>query len=460
MAIVSDYGAEPTFDPASDSLRAMLANSGDRSAVEHFLCNQLRRLPAVDFQDQLELSEGKIGQRILLKHNGRIVGHIHLRFREVGWGKSRLLTCYCGALDLLPKFQNRWVVSAMLREIEGIVRDRRAVVVRANLTDIAQRSIAPLWPFHWFASSDFRRLEANPRAILAEIAIRAESASAFDQLEYSRHCQAINIRPFRQMELSALMRIYRLYENNGYGFWKRPEQYWQWLVSRSSGAQIIVAVDHQKKRGIKQRGGKIVAYAVVCGDQILEILGEPSQVIATEQLLKRICADAIEQNFRSLTVATTDPGHRLAELCAAAQAATGQHSCSDHHTVIIGLPSLKLLVRRLGPELLRRLRVTQTEGVATLGWGSEQHSSRLVVSEKGARLRDADAGPDRLICSQQIWMRLLLGELDASAAVSGNLLEASTPRARRLAEILFPQLPVWQGAWDHFINSSTSPRDF
>ncbi|MDG2409872.1 MAG: hypothetical protein P8M53_12760, partial [Pirellulales bacterium] len=66
MGIVSDLGAEPTFNPASSSLRAMLANSGDRSAVEHFLCTQLCRLPTVDFRDQIEIADGNIGQRLLL----------------------------------------------------------------------------------------------------------------------------------------------------------------------------------------------------------------------------------------------------------------------------------------------------------------------------------------------------------------------------------------------------------
>lgn len=453
MGIVSDLGAEPTFNPASSSLRAMLANSGDRSAVEHFLCTQLCRLPTVDFRDQIEIADGNIGQRLLLKQDARIVGHAHLRFREVGWGKSRLLTCRINALDLLPGYQNPVVVRTMLREIEGVLRERRAVIVRANLADVSQRGSFPLWPSNWFASSSFKQYEANPRSILAEIAIRADAASAFHQVEYSKSCKATTIRPFRQMELEALMRIYRLHESTGYGFLKRPEEYWQWLVRRSTGAQILVAVDHRKHRGIKQRGGKIVAYAVISGNEILEILGEPANVVATEQLLTRICADAIEHNFRTLCLATADPNNRLAELYVVTRAAKKEQRSNKQKTSVIGVPSLKLLVRRLSPELLRRWRVTQTSDVAMLGWGLGKHASRLVLNEKGLRLVDGDGCPDRLICSQQIWIRLLLGELSAPAAFSANLLEASSPHAQRLAEILFPELPVWQAAWDHFINS-------
>lgn len=453
MGIVSDFGAEPTFNPTSGSLRAMRATSGDCSAVEYFLCNQLRRIQAVDFQDQLEMSDGNIGQRVLLKQDARIVGHVHLSFREVSWGKSRLSTCRLGSLDLLPGYKNSLVVSTMFQEIESVVRERRAVIAQANLADVSQRGSFPLWPSNWFVSSGLKQYEANPRAILAEIAIRADTASAFKQLEYSKSCKATTIRPFRQMELAALMKIYRLHESTGYGFLKRTEEYWQCLVRRSIDAQILVAVDHRENRGIKQRGGKIVAYAVIVGNKILEILGEPKNAVATEQLLTRVCADAMEQNFRTLCLTTTDPTSRLSELYTAACADEKEQNTKKQKTNLIGVPSLKLLVRRLSPEFLRRWRLTQTSSVAALGWGFGEHASRLMLTEKGARLVDGDSGPDRLICSHQIWVRLLLGELNAPVAFSANLLEASTPNARRLAEILFPALPVWQTAWDNFINS-------
>ena len=196
------------------------------------------------------------------------------------------------------------------------------------------------------------------------------------------------------------MRIYRLHESTGYGFLKRPEEYWQWLVRCSIGAQILVAVDHRKHRGIKQRGGKIVAYAVISGNEILEILSEPANVVATEQLLTRLCADAIEHNFRTLCLATADSNNGLAELYVATRAAKKGQPHKKQKTSVIGVPSLKLLVRRLSPELLRRWRVTQTSDVAMLGWGLGKHASRLVLNEKGLKLVDGDACPDRLICSQ------------------------------------------------------------
>ena len=56
------------------------------------------------------------------------------------------------------------------------------------------------------------------------------------------------------------------------------------------------------------------------------------------------------------------------------------------------------------------------------------------------------------ICSHQVWIRLLIGELSAPTAFATHLLEASTPSARHIAEALFPQLRVWHSAWDQSID--------
>jgi len=280
MGMVSDLGTGPTFGALGGPLRTMRATSGDYSAVEHFLCAQLCQIPTVDFQDQLEMPDGNTRQRLLLKQDERIVGHVHLRFREVSWGKARLLTCRFGALDLLPEYRSPLVITTLLREIEYIARERRAVLVQADLADVSQQGSFPAWPSNWLTTSGFEHFEANPRALLAEISIREAAASTFHQLEYRESCKATRIRPFRQIELTALMKIYRSHESTGFGFLKRTEGYWQWLVRRSTGAQILVAVDHRQSRGIKQRGGKIVAYAVSVGIEILEILAEPENTRA------------------------------------------------------------------------------------------------------------------------------------------------------------------------------------
>ena len=452
MGMVSDLGTGPTFGAMGGLLRTMRATSGDYSAVEHFLCAQLCQIPTVDFQDQLEMPDGNTRQRLLLKQDERIVGHVHLRFREVSWGKARLLTCRFGALDLLPEYRSPLVITTLLREIEYLARERRAVLVQADLADVSQRGSFPAWPSNWLTTSGFEHFEANPRALLAEISIREAAASTFHQLEYSKSCKATRIRPFRQIELTALMKIYRSHESTGFGFLKRTEGYWQWLVRRSTGAQILVAVDHRQSRGIKQRGGKIVAYAVSVGNEILEILAEPENVIATEQLLSRICADGMEQNFRSLCLPIADRSNRLTELYAATSATNKVQKNRIQRAGIACVPSAKLLVRRLSPELIRRWRMTQSADVEVLGWGLGERACHLLFTEKGVRLVNGDAGPDRLICAQQIWIRLLIGELNAPTAFAANLLEASTPRARSLAEILFPELPVWRTAWDNFIN--------
>ena len=267
MATVSGLGS--AYDVAEGPLYATCATAIDYSAVEHFLCDELCRVRTTDFFDQLESPEDNAPLRLLLKQDNRIIGHVPLRFHDIRWGKSRISTCRFGNLDLLPKYRNISVVTTLLREIESVARRRKTVLIRADFADISRVMSFPGWPTDWLASTRFDHLEASPRAILAELAIQADRASALRRLEYSKSCKAIRIRPFRQVELLDLMKVYRMYENTGYGFVQRSESYWRWLVCQSADAQIFVAVDHARSCRTKQRGGRIVAYAVVDGNEIL-----------------------------------------------------------------------------------------------------------------------------------------------------------------------------------------------
>ncbi|MDG2208137.1 MAG: hypothetical protein P8K78_09565 [Pirellulales bacterium] len=450
MGVVSGLG--PSYDLADGSLRAMRATSGDYSAVEQFLCVDLRRLQATDFQDHFENSETPLDYRLLLKRREQIVGHVLLRFRDVRWGQSRIATCRFGPLDLLPEYRNSVATNAMLQAIERTARERRTVLIRADLADISQGGPLSHWPAHWLTTSGLVRFESHPQAILAELEIRTEKASTLNRREYIKSRRETHIRPFRQIELPALMKIYRSYEAAGFGFLHRTEDQWQSLARRTPRTHILVAVDHRRNRRIKQRGGQIVAYAVIRDNNIVEMIGLARHALATEHLLARICADAVERNVPTIQLPALSPGGCFHEVCAAAARSVKASKQSLKQPEIVCVPSEKLLVRRLGPELLRRWQSLGGGTDAELGWGSGDRACRLILSEKGAKLQAGSDAADRLICSHQVWIRLLIGELSAPVAFATDLLEASTPTAKRLAETLFPQLPVWHSSWDHSID--------
>jgi len=450
MGVVSGLG--PIYDLADGSLRAMRATSGDYSAVEQFLCVDLRRLRATDFQDHFENSETPLDYRLLLKRHEQIVGHVLLRFGDVRWGQSRIATCRFGPLDLLPEYRNSVATNAMLQAIERTARERRTVLIRADLADVSQGEPLSHWPTHWLTTAGLGRFESHPQAILAELEIRTENGSTLKRREYVQSRRETHIRPFRQIELPALMKIYRSYEAAGFGFLHRTEDQWQALARGTPKTHILVAVDHRRNRRIKQRGGQIVAYAVIRDNNIVEMIGMASHALATEHLLARLCADAVERNVPTIQLPAWIPGGGFHEVCAAAARSVKAANPSLKQPEIVCVPSEKLLVRRLGPELLRRWQAIGGGKDAELGWGSGDRACRLILSEKGAKLQAGSDAADRLICSHQVWVRLLIGELSAPVAFATDLLEASTPTARHLAEVLFPQLPVWHSAWDHSID--------
>ena len=147
MGVVSGLG--PTYDVADGSLRAIRATSGDYSAVEQFLCVDLRRICTTDFHEQFESSGTPSDQRLLLKRSQQIVGHVLLRFRDVHWGKSHIATCRFGPLDLLPEYRSPWVIAAMLEAIEHVglkevvEKDENGLEFTVKLPGFATQCLGP-----------------------------------------------------------------------------------------------------------------------------------------------------------------------------------------------------------------------------------------------------------------------------------------------------------------------------
>ena len=53
------------------------------------------------------------------------------------------------------------------------------------------------------------------------------------------------------------------------------------------------------------------------------------------------------------------------------------------------------------------------------------------------------------------FVQLLLGQADATCAISGGRLRSSDAVATRLAAKLFPKIPFWYPAWDNLPSDGT-----
>lgn len=444
MGTASETADRAVLSIAScESLRVVKATVGDHVAIEHFLCSVMRHVSTLDFYSQLEDPWYEPASRLLLKRYDKIIGHVRLHWREISFGSSQGPLCRLGDLCLLPEYSERGLAVELIQAAERAMCKQGVILGEADLQDFAS---AP--HTDWLTCDSHIFSEAGPRHVLAELRIRKDASQTPSLLPIGgKRFRQVSVRPWRQMELPELIRLYENNTNGGFGYLQRSEAYWRWLVNRRAFDQIFVVVEGRDCFESEEKDCQIVGYAVVHAHQILEMMVEPGHPIAAEKLLARICADAIERDWRtvSLQAPYDEPMHRV--IGAAGRFTPGRHKCA-HWGAMLFVPAERQLVRCLGPELLDRKLSSVVPVPTELGWlvGNKQY--RILFTGRGARLVAGDIGSDHLACSRNTWLRLLLGIVDARSAFTANKLTASTVAAREYAEVLFPLIPLWRSSWD------------
>lgn len=358
------------------------------------------------------------------------------------FGRSQWTICRVGRLSLFPEFYTYGLAAELLRSAEQEISEQHALLGVGDLEDLDTFSDGL-----WIPCGEHVMSEADPRDILAEFRVRDESVQSRTLLpDFRGRQKKISVRHWRQVELPALMRLYQSNAESGFGYLERSEAYWRWLISRNAFDEIMVAVEGHDRLGREGQDYCIVGYAVVHDHQILEMLVQPGHPTATRLLVSRICADAIERdrNSVSLHASFNEPMHTII-------AAARGPSPSDHtlvrKRVMVCVPRHDVLVDYLGPEFCQRVTEAEISTPIEIGLAIDNRHYRLSLYNRRAKLTSGKIGENYLICSRKTWVRLLLGSMDASSALFAEKLTASTPSARRYAEVLFPTVPLWHSPW-------------
>ncbi len=424
------------------SLQIVAAKACDHAAIEQFLCARMRQVSSREFCHQLEEPWYVPGDRLLLKKQKQIIGHISLHWRTMFFGRSQWTICRVGRLSLLPEFYSYGLAEEILRSAEQVMSQQHALFGVGDLEDLETFPDGL-----WIPCGEHVMSEADPRDILAEFRVRDESMKPQSLLpDFRRRRKKISVRHWRQVELPALMRIYQSNAHSGFGYLERSEVYWRWLVNRHAFDQIMVAIEGHDRSGPEGRDCSIVGYAVVHAHQILEMLVQPGHPTASRQLLSRICADAIERdrNSVSLHASFDEPMHAI---ITAANGPSPSNRALVRKRVMVCVPRHDVLVHSLGPELCHRAASAEIALPIEIGLVINERHYQLSLSDRRAKLISGKIGENHLICSRKTWVRLLLGSVDASSALLAEKLTASTPSARRYAEVLFPAVPLWHSPW-------------
>ncbi|HUY35647.1 MAG TPA: GNAT family N-acetyltransferase [Pirellulales bacterium] len=413
----------------------MPGRAGDHPAIYQLL-SAVFHAPSRDaFHSSLDDPFYEPRDRMLVKRGERIVAHLHLTKRVMHLGPMKQPVAGLGWLCTLPEFRGLGYARQLLRAADGVMSADGAVLGLLS-TKVPHFFRAAGWAVCGRQS----QARAGSRELLAQL-----SALGLPSRE-----GALNIRPLRQVELSAVMRLYRRAMDGSIGAFERSEAYWRWLISRKGFDQVLIAIDGPDTLEHDGSGSPIVGYAVTRQNRIIELVVDRSRPTAPEQLLARACGEALERDDHAL-VLHAPPGDGLFDLFRAAGGTLHQTESHQGEVFMVKLLDPAGFLRSLLGELQVRAEAAGLPRPCELGLHVEELKFRLALSRRGVKLAQDKLGRSYLRLNLAEFTRLLMGHLDLDEAVAGGRLTASTRVALEIGQVLFPRLPLWRPPLDDLV---------
>jgi hypothetical protein len=246
-----------------------------------------------------------------------------------------------------------------------------------------------------------------------------------------------HVRPWRQVELGDLMKLYELQYARTTGTVVRSEEYWRWMIGRKYAHVIWVACQGETVRG----------YAFIKDHKVLEIASDPEHPQALRALLGRVRAEALERAYPEVTVyAPID--HPVIETVRAASGRIVDQEAYEGTVSMYHIPDLGRFLKCILPELSRR--ASESGGALPLELGLTLDDERWLIhiDGKNSRVEPDKLSRRHLTLTPSAVVRLLMGHTDIATASDEEGFIASTSTALDAARILFQPEPIWRSPLD------------
>jgi predicted N-acetyltransferase YhbS len=420
----------PATLPAPPCLGALVAGTAsDHHAVFELLQRSCRAPSPEAFNASLEDPFYEPCDRLLLRRHDHLIGHALLSSREVCW-----------AGRLAPVTQVSWV--ATLPEYRGRGLGRR-MVEAAHERIAADRSLAGILAtriphffarFGWAVCGRVGRYVAGARALLAHLSHGSRGKEA-----------ATCIRPWRRVELPALVRLYAA--NLSPGMLARSEETWRWLISRRAFDQIYVATESSGRSQLEDDGVSLAGYVITKGNDVLELMADPARPEVAGQLLQRVCGDAIEVDCHHLGL-FAPPANALAELFVAVgghrEGPGGRHG----EYLMAKLPDPLAVLNWMAPQLHARAEAARLARPSELSFVLDEGRVTIVLGRRSVKIASGKPSRTCLRLARSDLTRLVLGAADVQRILQQGRTSASSRAAVQIAAALFPRLPLWRAPLD------------
>lgn len=437
--------APPRLAQSAAGLDVVPASAADHAEIHRFLEAVFPQYAQREFSASLDDPFYEPQDRLLIKDGGRVVAHVHLTRRVMELAGVRLPVSSVAGLATLPEYRGRGLARQLLRAAERcMLRDR-------SLVGMLRTSIP-----HFFRNEGWAVCGRHSLARAGARELWARLAAGEGQLLQP----GLRIRPWRQMELAGLQRVYESNAATAAGPLVRTEAYWRWLVSQQAYDRIFVAAGEAEfgdphdpwqpaaYRGEGRRGGgPIHGYCILKQQQIVELMALPGRTRVAQALLAHACSEILEQDFDWVELHTS-PDDPLLEHFRSVGGGVSLHEVSQGEVFMMKLLNPPALLRALAPSFTARACGAHIPRPVELGFVIDGRKLRLLLTRRGVRVGLNKTGRNYVTVGHADFTRLLLGHLSLAETVQAGRATCSTRLAQQVGSALFPRLPLWRPPLD------------
>lgn len=398
------------------------AFEGDHEAIYQTLLHVFHGPERDEFLGTLSDPTYKPEQRLLVKVDNRIASHVHLTERVIRLGAGSVGLHGVMWVGTLPEYRGKGFAQNLMR-LAGARAKKSGVLLLSASTSMPQFYRALGWG-------------VCGRHCLGLIASRNLPAGSDTPIE--SRAGTLQVRPWRQVELGGLMKLYEKQFASTPGTVVRSEEYWRWLVNRRVQHVIWVAC----------LGERVHGYAFVKDHRVLEIAADPERPEVMPLLLGRVRSEALERAYPEVLI-HAPPGHAALDLVRAGGGQVISREEWDGEVFMYHAPDPARLLNYLLPEIARRVKLERVGLPLDLGLVVDDERWLVHIGPgKSSRIEPDKLGRRYLTLSSSAFVRLVLGHTGIERAISLDGVTPSASTAVEAARVLFPQQTLWRSPLD------------
>lgn len=406
----------------------MEAGEGDHDEVGQLLVNSFRSLDRERFYTSLLDPDYKPEHRLLARIGGRLASHVLMSRRSIHIDSVDLPISGLVWLGTVPEFRGRGLAEQLIRQAV-----RKSDAAKISLLSLTTKTPELYEKLGWVNVGMARPMAVSSRNLPTEEVMQIESARG-----------GWSVRPWRQVELSDLMRIYdRQLASTHVGAVVRSEYYWRWLVGMRMAHAIWVAC----------RGDHVHGYAFVKDHHVLEIASDIDCPEAFKMLLGRIRAESLERAYPEILLDI--PGDHpviahLADLPAARPLAPSPAAPQPPSHLMMKVSNISQFLTQLAPELDRRARAAgMKSGELGLTVGSNRWTLRW-DAESPMTVETGRSGRKSITVTERGLILLALGQESIESLVLAGMAHFQHTSSASTCDALFPRRSLWRSTLDRY----------